>query len=135
MTELEQQAAVIERCRECLIGAQEQLENGNKNGAWHYIRAGINNSDPDVLKRRVERTIGKSESEQQRVDEEQLIRQSEVITALIDALRECEVEIDMAIDNEYPASAHVHFARQNAHLKAHNPARIALDAYDAGRGK
>lgn len=71
--------------------------------------------------------------EQQSVDEEQLIRQSEVITALIEALRECEVEIDMAIDNECPPDSERHIAAMNAHYKATNPARIALDAYDAGR--
>ena len=67
--------------------------------------------------------------------DKQIEQMSETIDALFAALRECEVEIDMAIDDEYPASAHGHFARQNAHWKANNPARIALDAYDAGRNK
>ena len=73
------------------------------------------------------------QNEQQKVDEEQLIRQSEVITALIDALRECEVEIDMATDELFPVGCDTELDKLNAQHRAHNPARIALDAYDAGR--
>lgn len=76
-----------------------------------------------------------TKDEQQRVDEEQLIRQSEVITALIEALRECEVEIDMAIDRDYPPEEGQILQRLNAIQRSRNPARIALDAYDAGRGR
>ena len=76
-----------------------------------------------------------TKDEQQRVDEEQLIRQNEVITALIKALRECEVEIDMAIEEMFPRDVNAALDTINAEQRAHNAARIALDAYDAGRNK
>ena len=62
-----------------------------------------------------------------------LKQKGDVIIKLIEALRECEVEIDMAIEREFPPDASKTSQRDNAFHRAHNPARIALDAYDAGR--
>lgn len=60
-------------------------------------------------------------------------QKDEAIRDLITALRECEVEIDNAIDYEYPPETHTAIAKKNALHRAHNPARIALDAYDKER--
>ena len=62
-----------------------------------------------------------------------LVKRGEIILDLIEALRECEVEIDMATDEKYPPNAHPMLAVKNAQCRANNPARIALDAYDKER--
>ena len=62
-----------------------------------------------------------------------LKQKGDVIIALIEALRECEVEIDMMIEREYPPEESQITARLNCIQRKQNPARIALDAYDAGR--
>ena len=49
---------------------------------------------------------------------------------LREALRECEHEIDCYIDDKFPVEAHPHFAKNNAELKAINPARVALQEVD-----
>ena len=44
------------------------------------------------------------------------------------ALRKCETEIDKNIDDDLPFDE-PHCKRMNAHLKANNPARVALEKY------
>ena len=45
---------------------------------------------------------------------------------LREALKVCEAEIDANIDLGTPASVHPKWDRDNAYLKANNPARLAL---------
>ena len=49
---------------------------------------------------------------------------------LLDALRECETEIDNYIDLETPRGVHSRWDYENTHLKELNPARLALQEAD-----
>ena len=49
---------------------------------------------------------------------------------LLDALRECETEIDNYIDLEKPRGVHPKWDSENTHLKELNPARLALQEAD-----
>lgn len=59
---------------------------------------------------------------------ELLVKRGEIILDLVGALQRCQLEIDKNIDDDLPYE-NIHCRRMNAHLKATNPARVALEKY------